>query len=94
LKSFVDKGNVEYEKINKKVENIHNNFTTLKEWVVIYKWRKNDVRNPIGKTIRGVGSHRGLHPQPLLPFEDVDSISRTCIALEKCAFCGLRFGLV
>jgi len=31
LKSFFDKGYVEYERINKEVENIHNNFTTLKE---------------------------------------------------------------
>jgi len=27
----------------------------------------------------------------LLPLEDVDPISRTWVALEKCAFCGLGF---
>jgi len=94
LKSFVDEGNAKYEKIHKETKNVHNNLTTLKEWIVIYRWHKNDVQNLIGKIIRGVGSRRGLQPQPLLLLKDVDPISRTCVTLENCAFYGLRFAHV
>jgi hypothetical protein len=61
---------------------------------VVYR-RHNHVNwNLPMKCVKGVGSWRGLHPQPLLPLENVDPPPKTWIALKKCSFCGLRFSLV
>jgi hypothetical protein len=43
--------------------------------------------------VKGACSWRGLHPQPLLPLENVDPPPKTWVVLKKCSFCGLRFSL-